>query len=176
VPLTNVVANGLLFQYAVAPGTKPTPLIWSSLAVPGTWLSGESGDARNGEGFRVGVDAGFTVSRALCETPLQLTLIVAVVSVVTEDAVAVKVAELKPAGTLIRPGTWTAELSLVIVSATPPVGAAPVKLSVAAALLPPVSASGLSVNELGASGVPGGTTVTVAVWVTPLYVAVIVTG
>jgi hypothetical protein len=72
--------------------------------------------------------------------------------------------------------TCTDGLSLEIDSAAPAAGAGPVSITVATDGAPPVTMAGLRLRKPGASGVPGGTTLTIALWLDPLYVAVTVIG
>ena len=64
--------------------------------------------------------------------------------------------------------TNTEALSLEMESVAPPEGAGPVSMTVAVDEAPPVTTGGLRVTELGARGVPGGTTVKTALCVAPL--------
>jgi hypothetical protein len=83
----------------------------------------------------------------------------------------VKVPLVAPAGTVTLGGTVaTAVLLLASVISAPPVGAGPANVIVPVELLPPKTLLGLSARE-DSSGV----TVSFAVWLPPLYVAVIVT-
>jgi hypothetical protein len=79
--------------------------------------------------------------------------------------VAVKVAVVAPAPTVIDAGTVAAVvLLLVSVTTVPPVGAAPFRVTVPVLFAPPVTAVGLRDTEDNATGF----TVSVAVLVTPL--------
>ena len=53
------------------------------------WLSGARGAARNGTGLAAGTTVGFTVSSLFWDTPLILTVTVAVVIAATIEVVAV---------------------------------------------------------------------------------------
>jgi hypothetical protein len=79
------------------------------------------------------------VSRLLCESPLYITLIVAVEMDETEDVVTWNAAVFSPAGT-DRTGVTCAEgLSLETDSIAPEDGAGPVNMTVAADGDPPVT-------------------------------------
>jgi hypothetical protein len=82
--------------------------------------------------------------------------------VVTEEVVAVKVALVAPAATVTLAGTCTAALLLDRLTAAPPLGAAPLKVTVPVEEIPPVTAVGLKLSALTVGGA-GGFTVRVAV-------------
>jgi hypothetical protein len=94
----------------------------------------------------------------------------------TADVVTWNAAVFSPAATDKTGVTCTEGLSLETESAAPEDGAGPVSMTVAVEGDPPVTVKGARVKELGASGVPGGTTVRIALCVCPLYVAATVTG
>ena len=84
----------------------------------------------------------------------------------TADVVISNVALLLPAGTVTVAGTPVAvELSLKV-TATPPLGAAPLSVTVPCAETPPTTLPGLTDSALSVTGT--GVTVSVAVRVTPL--------
>ena len=84
----------------------------------------------------------------------------------TADVVIPKVALLLPAGTVTFAGTPVAlELSLKV-TATPPLGAVPLSVTVPCAEIPPTTLAGLTVSALSVAGT--GVTVSAAVRVTPL--------
>ena len=88
------------------------------------------------------------------------------VEMATVLVVTVKVALVAPAGTVTLAGTVaTAVLLLDSVTTAPPLGAAPLRVTVPCEELPPVTLLGFSVSE---DRVTAGETVSVAVWVTPL--------
>lgn len=93
-------------------------------------------------------------------------VLLATAVVVTE-----KVAVVCPAITVTLDGSAAAWLLLVRLTAAPPIGAAPLRVTVAVADVPPVSDVGLSETEESEAAF----TVKVAVWVLP-QVAEIVTG
>jgi hypothetical protein len=79
--------------------------------------------------------------------------------------VIVNAALVLPAGTVTVDGALAANgVSLLSETATPPLGAAPVSVTVPWEMIPPRTLAGLTENELKAVGV----TVSVAVFVTPL--------
>ena len=85
-----------------------------------------------------------TVNDAVRVTLLQLPEIVAVVAELTDVVVTVKLALDEPAGTVTLAGTLVAvEFSLSVTTA-PPLGAAPVKVTVPVDELPPVTLDGLT--------------------------------
>src|ERR1022692_2560323 len=90
----------------------------------------------------------------------------------TEDVVTWNAAVFNPAATDRIGVTWTDGLSLETDSAAPVDGASPVSMTVAVDGEPPVTVKGARVRELGASGVPGGTTVRTVLCVCPLYIPV----
>jgi hypothetical protein len=91
-------------------------------------------------------------------------VIVTAVEEATVLVVAVKVAVVAPAATVTEAGTWAAAVfELVKVTAAPPVGAGPVRVTVPVDGLPPATEVGDRPTELR----DGGVTVNVAVRVTP---------
>ncbi len=93
-------------------------------------------------------------------------MIVADVVVLTAVVVAVNVALVLPAGTVTDAGTVTEDELSDSVTTAPPVGAAPVSVTVPCEGLPPVTLAGLKLSELRVAA--AGVTVSVAVRVTPL--------
>jgi hypothetical protein len=90
----------------------------------------------------------------------------------TGDVDTAKVALDDPAVTVTLAGTAATVGSLLVSAMTaPPLGAGPVSVSVASAVLPPIKVEGLTVRELGVAGF----TSRVAVLVTPRAVAEITT-
>jgi hypothetical protein len=107
---------------------------------------------------------GVTVRVAVLVTPPLAADIVTVVEADTAVLVTVNVALVLPAVTVTVEGTVAADvLLLVSVTAVPPVGAGPLKVTVPWEVEPPVTLAGLSVRALTA----GGVTVRVVVLVTP---------
>ena len=89
------------------------------------------------------------------------------VDVVTALVLTVNVALLAPAATVTLAGTVAVDvLLLVSVTAAPPVGAGPLSVTVPVEGDPPVTLVGLSAIAESVA-VPGGDTVSEAVWVTP---------
>ena len=107
---------------------------------------------------------GFTVSAAVRVTPAKTAETVAEVEAVTEVVVTVKLTLLAPAGTVTLAGTAVApELSESDTTA-PPLGAAPLKVTVPVEALPPVTLVGLrlkaeSVDPVGGGGGDGPTVI-----------------
>ena len=100
----------------------------------------------------------------------------AVEMVETGDVVTWNAAVFSPAATDRTGVTCTVGLSLETDNAAPEGGAGPVSITVEVDGDPPVTVVGARIKELGASGVPGGTTVRVALCVCPLYDAATLTG
>jgi hypothetical protein len=100
--------------------------------------------------------------------PLSDAVTVAVETPDTEDVLTLKMVLFVPAGTFTVRGTCTTGLSLASATVTPPAGATAVSNTVPVEFSPPVTVRGLSVRELGAKGVPGGTIVKKAVSLVPL--------
>ncbi len=120
--------------------------------------------------------AGDKVRLAEAVLLLYVATSIAVVVVVTAAAVAVKLVVVLPAATVTDMGTVTDELPLEMVTVAPPVGAAPVNLTVQVDVPAPVIAVGEQLNEDSVVAVvPAGDSVTLAVTLLPLYVAVTVT-
>ena len=113
------------------------------------------------------VEAGFTVSTAVRVTPANTAEIVAEVEDVTEVVVTVKVALLAPAGTVTLAGTLVALELSDSDTTVPPLGAAPVRVTVPVEALPPVTLVGLRLNAESVGPPDGGLTVSGAVRVTP---------
>ncbi len=92
--------------------------------------------------------AGDSVIDAVLELPFKLALTVAVWPLVTLAAVAVKLAALAPAATITEDGTVKLALLLLNATLAPPLGAAPLKLTVQLVLPGVVSADAWHVNAL----------------------------
>lgn len=120
--------------------------------------------------------AGVTVSDAVRVTLPAFAVIVTGVDVVTAFVVIEKVALVAPCGTLTVAGTDAAALLLESVTANPLAGAVPLSVMVACDVAPPVTIAGLALRLCRVVGGGTGVTFRVAVFVMPLYVAVIVTG
>jgi hypothetical protein len=84
--------------------------------------------------------AAFSCSAALADTPLAVAVRVALCAVVTAEAVAVKPADVAPLATVTDAGTVTALLLLDRFTASPPLPAAEVSVTVQASVAAPVSA------------------------------------
>lgn len=100
--------------------------------------------------------AGFTVSVAVRDAPLNVPVIVTEVDAVTLLVVTVKVALVAPEGTVTLPGTVAAlELSESDTTA-PPLGAAALRVTLPVDELPPVTLVGVTVTDdragVGADG------------------------
>jgi hypothetical protein len=121
------------------------------------------------------VVAGFTVSKVVLVVPPYEADMVAGVAVVTALVVTVNVAELAPAATATLAGTAAADALLERETTAPPLGAAPLSVTVPVEDVPPLTLVGLSATEDSATAVPG-FTVSEAVLVVPLYEAEMVTG
>ncbi len=114
--------------------------------------------------------------RVVCtETPPVVAVITTGVVVETANVGTLKVVLFEPAGTLTLAGMATALLLLVLKSTiVPPVGAAPVNVTVPTVVVPAVTGFGLNESE-ETTGLPLGLTVIVALSTTVSYDAVIVT-
>jgi hypothetical protein len=112
---------------------------------------------------------GFTVSVPLADVPLADAVMVTVVLVATRLVVAVNDAVFLPAATVMMAGT-EAPLVLLSVTLRPPVGAAPLMVTVPIDDAPPVTLAGLSATVDGT----GAFTVSAPVADVPLAEAVIV--
>lgn len=93
-----------------------------------------------------GVAGTRRLNDAVAEEPLKLAVITAVLGAVTAAAVAAKVAVLLPAATVTEAGTVTELLLSERVTTVPPVGAAPVKITVHVAVAAPVSDAGVQLS------------------------------
>jgi len=117
--------------------------------------------------------AAFTSSEAVFDTPFQVAVRVAAWSADTAVEVAVKVAETEPAATVTEDGTVSAAALSLSETTAPPLGAAPLRLTVQVALEPPVIEAVLQVSD-ERTAADGAFTVTAAVFETPPREAVIV--
>jgi hypothetical protein len=124
-------------------------------------LAGETSDGADGV---EGAVAGLMVRLAVRVTPLKTPEIVADVDAVTEVVVIVKLALVAPAGTVTVAGTAAAFELSVTDTATPPLGAAPLKVTVPVEELPPATLAGFSDNAESVGAEPGGFTVIAANW------------
>jgi hypothetical protein len=118
------------------------------------------------------VVAGVTVTEAVAELPLSDVVTVAVWLDFTVPAVAVKLAEVAPAGTVTEAGTDRAELLDESVTVAPPAGAACDSVTAQVEVPPEVTVVGV---HCAASVVDPGATATDAVVELPLSDAVTVT-
>ena len=91
---------------------------------------------------------GIRLRTALRVFPPAEAVIVAETVVVTALVVAENVADVAPAKTVAVPGTVTAALLLVNTMATPPVGAAPLNVTVPTDVLLPTTALGFMANDV----------------------------
>lgn len=126
-----------------------------------------------GEQVRVlGIDSGVTVTEAVLETLLAVAVTVTAVLAVTVEADTVKLAEVAPEPTVTEVGVVRAELLSPKVTASPPVGAAELRVTVQVEVPPEEIDVGEQLRVLSA-----GRTVTVrlAVLEEPFVVAVTVT-
>jgi hypothetical protein len=87
--------------------------------------------------LNVGV-AALSCSAKLCEPLPSVAVNVAVWAVLTKETVAVKLALLAPTGTVADAGTMTERLLLAKATLTPPLGAAPLSVTVQASVPDPV--------------------------------------
>lgn len=111
--------------------------------------------------------AGVTVSVAVFVAPPATPVIVTEVEEPTPSVVTVNVAVVAPAATTTLAGTVAAEVfELERVTASPPVGAAEIRVTVAVDGFPPATLAGARLTEERATG-GDGLTVSAAVFVTP---------
>ena len=120
----------------------------------------------------VGAIAGATVIVACWVTPPAVTVIVAGVACVTVDVVTCTGIDHVPAGMVTDAGTLAAGELLEKFTTSPPAGAGPWRFTKTSVEKPPATAAGESWTDCTASG----STVILSETVTPLIVAVIVTG
>jgi len=99
---------------------------------------------------------GLMVSVAVRVTPLRLAVMVAVVVAPTALVVTVKVALLAPAATVTVAGVVADALLSDKVTAAPPAGAGPLKVTVPVEELPPVTLAGLNDTVESTGGLIGG--------------------
>jgi hypothetical protein len=111
---------------------------------------------------------GSTARIAVVETELYVAVIVTLWVLATAVVVTVKVAAVAPCGTVMLAGTPATDGALLDRETTaPPTGAAPSRVTVPVAGFPPTIVAGLRLTDARAAG-PGGLTVRVVVFVTPL--------
>src|SRR2546430_1664460 len=125
-----------------------------------------------GEGRRTGCGVTGALARGGARGVVDVP--VAEVDAPTALVVTVNVPLVAPTGTVTLAGTVAAVLSLDSVTCAPPAGAGPSSVAVPVELLPPVTVVGFTPSEERRTGC--GFTVRVAVRVTPLYKAEMVTG
>jgi len=106
---------------------------------------------------------------------LYVAVMVAGVDAVTTEVLIVTLAVTRPAATVTVAGTGKALLLLESATVIPPVGAALPRVTVRVAFAPPLTLVGETETEVRAAGTTG-TIVTLAVFVPPLYMAVIIEG
>src|SRR5580704_11999443 len=121
------------------------------------------------------VVAGDTVSRVVLVVPPNEAEMVTGVAAVTALVVTVNVALVAPAATVTLAGTVAADALLERETIAPPLGAAPLSVTVPIDDVPPLTLAGLRVTEDSATAVAG-FTVSKVVWVVPPYEAEMVTG
>lgn len=106
---------------------------------------------------------------AVCDAPFKEAVTMAVWTLVTTPALAVKVATREPAATVTDPGTVSAVVLLDSVTVTPPDPAALASVTVHVDVPPGLRFPGVQASELKVPGAdPLGDTVTVAVCMLPL--------
>jgi hypothetical protein len=131
---------------------KPLPLIDAALTVTAEppvelsvtdWVAGVFNVTLPNDRLlllRLNVAApGFNCRVVVLETPLEEAVSVTDCAVLTEDTVAVKLALVALAGTRTVPGTVTAALLLLNETLSPPLGAAPLNVTVQPSVVAPVT-------------------------------------
>lgn len=109
-------------------------------------------------------------------TPPSFAEIVALIFDRTRCVLTVKLALVAPALTVTLDGTVATDVLLLDrVTVAPPPGAGELKVTVPVELFPPLTDVGLRASDDKTGPAAGGVTVSVALLVTPLYVAEIVT-
>jgi hypothetical protein len=121
------------------------------------------------------VVAGFTVSNVVLVVPPYEAEMVTGVAAVTALVVTVNIALVAPAATVTLAGTVAADALLERATTAPPLGAAPLSVTVPVDGDPPFTVAGFSATEDSATAVAG-STVSNVVLVVPLYEAEMVTG
>ena len=119
--------------------------------------------------------AGFTVSKVVLEVPPYEAEMVAGVAAFTALVFTVNVALVAPAATVTLAGTVAADALLERETTAPPLGAAPLSVTVPVDDVPPLTVAGLTATEDSTAAVAG-FTVSRVVLVVPPYEAVMVTG
>jgi hypothetical protein len=110
-----------------------------------------------------------------CEVPPELAVMAPLVVAATVLVWRRRVPDTPPAGISTLDGTGIAAFVLLSVMAVPAAGAGPLKVTVSVTADPPLTEDGFTDTDTTV-GVTTGARVTLAVFVTPLYVAVTVTG
>jgi hypothetical protein len=159
-----VAADTLLDRETIAPPLGAAPL---SVTVP---VDGDPPFTAAGlsatEDSATAV-AGFTVSKVVLVVPPYVAEMVSGVATVTALVVTVNVALVAPPATVTLAGTVAADALLERDTIAPPLGAAPLSVTVPIDDVPPLTLVGLRVTEDSATAV-GGFTVSEAVFVVPL--------
>src|SRR5262245_11246827 len=159
--------------YVAAPATSDQSKL---IAWPGGNSASAAGPTNAGAGSVAGA-GGVTVSVAVLDTAFETAVSVTAVDVATEEVVTANVALVAPAGTVTLAGTEaSAAFALERLTSAPPAGAPEVRVTVPWDGLPPTTLAGLTLTAERLAGGGTGFTVSVAVLVTALKTAVIVTG
>jgi len=116
------------------------------------------------------------VTVAVCVPPLYLAVTVADAGAATLEVVTVRLAVFWPARTTTLAGKGNAALLLTMATTAPPAGAAALSVRLSVAAEPPLTLAGDTDTELSVGKGAAGVIVMPAVWVPPLYFAMIVTG
>ena len=160
--------GSLLLKLTLIPPAGAGPLRFTLLDVVGSPATTDVGDRATESNA-----TGLTVRMAVLVTPLYVAEIVTMVVTETNEVVIVKTGDaVAPAATVTEAGTPTPGSLLVKLTRMPPAGAGPLRFTLLDVVgIPATTDVGDRATESNATGL----TVKMAVLVTPLYVAEIVT-
>src|SRR5262245_17454005 len=147
------------FELTSVTRTPPAGAVVDSVTVPVDEPPGDTADGLNPSEITVGAGGGaggVTVSAVDLVVPASAAVRLTTWVVVTDEVVAVNEADDDPAATVTLAGTpTTAGLALDSVTATPPVGAAPLSVTVPVDDTPPTTLEGFTPSEVRVGGLMG---------------------